>query len=64
MTRNSLPYKVECKSSYPFYELIAAFNVECAAFQYAADCQQTNPHFAYRVTHGRDVREFASCTTR
>lgn len=55
MTRNSLPYKVECKSSYPFYELIAAFNVEAAATAYAGECALANAdtNYAYRVVHGR-----------
>lgn len=55
MTRNSLPYKVECKSSYPFFELIAAFNVEAAAVAYAGECVASNPKFSYTVKHGRRV---------
>lgn len=49
MSRNALPYVVECKSTYPFFETIAAFNVECAAHRYAAECSATNPQFEYRV---------------
>jgi hypothetical protein len=47
---NALPYVVECKSSYPFYEKIAAFNVERIAIQYASDCAIAHPTFSYRVT--------------
>lgn len=55
MARNSLPYKVECKSSYPFFELIAAFNVETAATAYAGECAlaNANTNYEYRVVHGR-----------
>ncbi len=49
-----LPYKVECKSSYPFFETIAAFDCESPALAYAADCAATaknrNLSFEYRVT--------------
>jgi hypothetical protein len=44
-----LPYRVECKSTHPFYEVIAAFNCAAAARFYAADCEAANPRFAYRV---------------
>lgn len=50
MARNETPYKVECKSSYPFFEVIAAFNDFSIAFAYAKDCAKTNPMFKYRVT--------------
>lgn len=49
MSRNPLPYVVECKSSYPFFEPIAAFNVESVAQSYAAECAAVNPQFVYRV---------------
>jgi hypothetical protein len=51
MSRTALPYVVECKSSYPFYEPIAAFNVESAAQWYAKECAETNGTmgFVYRV---------------
>lgn len=44
-----LPFLVECKSTYSFFETIAAFNVEVVARRYAEDCQQANPSFQYRV---------------
>lgn len=46
-----LPFKVECKSSYPFFELIAAFDCESAARAYAKDCAAANPKYAYKVLH-------------
>lgn len=55
MARNSLPYKVECKSFYPFYELIAAFDCESAAVNYMADCKRANPGNAYRILKGKKV---------
>ena len=48
--RDQLPYKVECKSSYPFFETIAAFNYDDVAFGYADSCAEVNPSFEYRVT--------------
>lgn len=52
--RNHLPYKVECKSTYPFFETIAAFDCENPALNYASDCRSTNPTFEYRVMkHGK-----------
>lgn len=50
-----LPYRVECKSSYPFYELIAAFDCENAAVGYAGECALTNLKYSYRVKRGRAV---------
>lgn len=50
-----LPYIVECKSSYPFFEPIAAFNVDSIALAYASDCAKTNPQFVYRVTKSKKV---------
>lgn len=50
-----LPYKVECRSSLPFFELIAAFDCEPPAHHYAADCKKTNPAFEYRVVKGSKV---------
>ena len=44
-----LPYRVDCKSTYPFFEPIAAFNCEPAAQGYARDCSATNPDLKYRV---------------
>jgi hypothetical protein len=52
----TLPYKVECKSSYPFYELIAAFDCQAAAIGYASQCGAANSDFAYRVMKGRRVQ--------
>jgi hypothetical protein len=51
-----LPYKVECKSSYPFYELIAAFDCEQAA--YADDCYNANPKYSYHVVKGKKLLAF------
>lgn len=50
-----LPYKVECKSSYPFFETIAAFDVEQAAKGYASECSLVNNSFTYRVSKGKKV---------
>lgn len=44
-----LPFVVECKSSYPFFEQIAAFDHIKVAYRYAQDCLQTNPKFEYRL---------------
>ena len=54
---SKLPYKVECKSTYPFFELIAAFNVEQAAVGYAGECALANADTAYeyRVKCGRRI---------
>lgn len=53
----NLPYRVECKSSYPFYELIAAFNVEAAAIGYTDECATANADttYEYRVTKNGKV---------
>lgn len=59
----TLPYKIECKSSYPFFELIAAFDCEPVALGYASQCQTANPGFTYRVKRGSKVlREFEAAT--
>ncbi len=47
-----LPFQVECRSTYPFFELIAAFAHIKVAHRYAQDCKQTNPTFEYRL---RDI---------
>ena len=52
---SKLPYIVECKSIFPFFEPIAAFNVDSVAFHYARDCVETNPLFTYRVTKSKKV---------
>jgi hypothetical protein len=51
----SLPYKVECKSSRPFYELIAAFDCQQAAEGYAGECALVNLAHSYEVKRGRKV---------
>lgn len=53
---SKLPYKVECRSSLPFFELIAAFDCEPPALAYAKDCARTNPAFKYKVMKGKEVR--------
>ena len=50
-----LPYKVECKSSYPFFETIAAFDCEQAARTYVLDCSLANPSFTYQALKGKKV---------
>jgi len=50
-----LPYVVECKSSYPFFETIAAFNCKSVALSYASECFTSNPSFVYRVTKSKKV---------
>lgn len=47
-----LPFKVECKSTLAFFELIAAFNCKGPAIWYAKECAKTNPDFTYRVKQG------------
>lgn len=47
--KHPLPFQVECKSSYPFFELIAAFDHIKVAYRYAQDCLQVNPKFEYRL---------------
>lgn len=57
-----LLYRVECKSLYPFYELIAAFDIQQAAENYAVSCATANPVYEYRVIKGRRVlRDANSC---
>ncbi len=55
--RNQLPYSVECKSSYPFFERIAAFDIAHAARAYADECATTNPQFEYRVMYRGKVHQ-------
>jgi hypothetical protein len=45
-----LPYAVECKSIFTFFERIAAFDSPSAALGYAEQCAAGNPHNSYRVT--------------
>lgn len=53
--RAKLPYAVECKSLYPFFETIAAFDCQVAAYRYAARCAEASPANDYRVMKGRTV---------
>ncbi len=46
-----LSYIIECKSTYPFFETIAAFNVSRAAEAYANECRATNPKYEYRICY-------------
>ena len=56
---NALPYKIECRSTRPYFELIAAFDIQHAAEAYAEQCAIVNLDFTYRVKLGRRVlREF------
>jgi hypothetical protein len=55
---STLPYKVECKSIYPFFEVIAAFNVESAAESYALECYAINSEYTYRVKKHLNVLHF------
>ena len=50
-----LPYQVECKSLYPFFETIAAFDCDRAAFAYASRCAENNMKFDYQVRKGRKI---------
>lgn len=51
-----LPYVVECKSGYPFFEPIAAFNVDSVAQRYAEDCAKAmSPLYTYRVVKSKKV---------
>lgn len=54
----ALPYKVECKSDRPYFELIAAFDCEPPAIAYAKECADTSPRSfnrTYRVKRGKNV---------
>lgn len=50
-----LPYQVQVKSTYPFFETIAAFDCQQAAFGYASDCAGFNLKFDYQLVKGRKV---------
>lgn len=56
MSRNGLPYHVECKSTHPFFELIAAFDCEPPARAYAQACAENSQDNEYRVTKRGRVR--------
>ena len=55
--RNILPYRIECRSTYPFFEVIAAFNSESVAIAYAGSCRKANPAYEYRVIKSSRVRD-------
>ena len=55
MPRSYLPFVVECKSMMVFSEVIAAFDCEKAAKDYAFECSATNPGYEYAV-YDRSVR--------
>jgi len=44
-----LPFQIECKSTYPFFEPIAAFDRIKVAYRYAQDCLQANPRYEYQL---------------
>jgi hypothetical protein len=46
---NKLKYRVDCKSTYPFWETIAAFDCRPPAEAYARECAEANPQYEYRV---------------
>lgn len=50
-----LPYRVECRSSYPFFETTAAFDCEAPAVGYASQCALANAdtRYEYRVMKGK-----------
>lgn len=52
---SKLPYVLECKSTYPFFETIAAFDCEPPAKKYAAACAEANPQNTYRVVNREKV---------
>ena len=57
---SKLPYVLECKSSYPFFETIAAFDCEPPAKKYAASCAEANPTNTYRVVkRGKVLTSYA-----
>jgi hypothetical protein len=56
----ALPYSVYCKSTYLFFERIAAFDCEAAALGYARECAVASPAYEYRVVHGKKVTAVAA----
>lgn len=53
---NPVPYRVECDvQGKTYYEVIAGFNVESAARNYAIECAKAHPANLYRVTLRRKV---------
>lgn len=57
---SKLSYEVRCKSTAPYYELIAAFDCEQAAKAYAEECERVNKRFAYRVLKDGKVLQCTS----
>lgn len=45
----NLAHAVLCKSTYPFFETIAAFDCEPAADIYMRACRSANPRYEYKV---------------
>jgi hypothetical protein len=52
---SKLPYVIECKSTLPFFEVIAGFNCEPPARRYAQACAKGGPQNEYRVVKNRKV---------
>ena len=53
---NPLPYRVECDvQGKTYFEVIAGFNVDTAARNYAVECATAHPANLYRVKHGLKV---------
>lgn len=50
---SQLSYKVECKSTCAFFEVIAAFDCDYAALCYAQMCAAVNASCQYRVKKGK-----------
>lgn len=53
MTR--LLYKIECKSTLPYFETIAAFDCYEAAACYAKRCAKLNPDYCYVVKNNNKI---------
>jgi hypothetical protein len=59
MSKSKLPFQVECKSIFAFFEPIAAFDHIKVAHRYAQDCLQTNPKFEYRLRDLENGKTYA-----
>lgn len=57
--RNEIPFEVRCRSSYPFFETIAAFDHIKIAYRYAQDCKKTNPTFEYQLRHAESGKTYS-----
>lgn len=44
-----LPYKVECRSTLPYFETIAAFDCYSAAIDYVETCAKAHPSWQYAM---------------